>query len=201
VDAVDIVPEMIEMTRSLAVESKVDERVACHVSDATPLHFDDEQFDVVLAVGLTNWLATIEPAIREITRVLKPGGHVIVTDTNPWSLQFLLDPVRNPLVAPLKEAVRRLLTVFRICPPKYCYSRSNKEVVSAMECAGLHRDKLRNFGFGPFTLFGWELFSARTGWAIHSYLQKRADRNWPVFRSTCLVYIALATKPLKSGHA
>src|SRR5438105_5243035 len=48
------------------------------VSDAEDLDFDSESFDLVYSHGVLHHTPDIEAAVREIHRVLKPGGQAIV---------------------------------------------------------------------------------------------------------------------------
>ena len=49
-----------------------------HVADAENLDFADESFDLVYSHGVLHHTPDIESAVREIHRVLKPGGRAIV---------------------------------------------------------------------------------------------------------------------------
>jgi len=48
------------------------------VADAEKLHFPDESFDVVYSHGVLHHTPDINAAVREIHRVLRPGGRAIV---------------------------------------------------------------------------------------------------------------------------
>ena len=49
-----------------------------HVADAEQLDFADESFDLVYSHGVLHHTPDIEAAVREIHRVLRPGGRAIV---------------------------------------------------------------------------------------------------------------------------
>lgn len=79
--ATDFSPEMIEAAQAVVEQLGVAERVTCEVADATALPYPDGAFDA--AVFAFNGLFMIpgegrrEIALREIARVLKPGGIFI----------------------------------------------------------------------------------------------------------------------------
>jgi ubiquinone/menaquinone biosynthesis methyltransferase len=80
VTGLDITERMVE----LACRRNVSEgqQVRFLVGDMTALPFGDEQFDVVTTgYGIRN-VPEIEPAIREINRVLRPGGVLLSLDFN-----------------------------------------------------------------------------------------------------------------------
>lgn len=62
------------------------------VADVNQLPFDNERFDGVLAIELFEYLTTPERAIKEIRRVLKPGGRLILTA--PLMYRFHRDYLR-----------------------------------------------------------------------------------------------------------
>lgn len=53
--------------------------------DAVDLPFDDASFDVVLAVTVLCFVTDAERAVREMARVLKRGGRLVLADLGPWS--------------------------------------------------------------------------------------------------------------------
>ena len=79
------------------------------VGDIEELPFADGTFDVALAMGVLEYVDVV-PALREIARVVRPGGLVIATMLNPRSPYRLVEwglywPARRVLGG-LEEALR-----------------------------------------------------------------------------------------------
>jgi demethylmenaquinone methyltransferase / 2-methoxy-6-polyprenyl-1,4-benzoquinol methylase len=71
--AADFSPEMLGVAQRKGVRETV-------LADALSLHFPDESFDcVTVAFGLRN-MADWSLALREMSRVLRSGGHLLVLD-------------------------------------------------------------------------------------------------------------------------
>jgi ubiquinone/menaquinone biosynthesis C-methylase UbiE len=168
--------------------------------DAHHLTFAEATFQLVLALGVLQWLHTPDQAIRELGRVVKPGGYVLVTAHNRWRLVDLLDPWLCPPLDPIKGAAGAALRWLglRRAPP---HLEPVAQVVSAAELgrwlrtAGLKAVKSVTLGFGPFTFFGHGLFTDATGVKLHGRLQRCADRNVPLVRSVGAQHLILAQKP------
>ena len=75
--AIDISPKSIEHLISMAKEENLEHRLQASVMDAHDLTLEDNRFDIVLGNGILHHLPQLEVALREINRVLKPGGHAI----------------------------------------------------------------------------------------------------------------------------
>ncbi len=72
-----------EATWQNVLAEGVEDRVELHDGDARKLSFTDNFFDVVLSSWALHNIydpAGREKAIREIVRVLKPGGHLVIVD-------------------------------------------------------------------------------------------------------------------------
>lgn len=91
--AADFSPEMLAVARSKGVRETV-------LADALALPFDDCAFDAVtVAFGLRN-MKDWGGALREMARVLRPGGHLLVLDFSmpaPAIRPFYLFYLRNVL--------------------------------------------------------------------------------------------------------
>ena len=56
----------------------------------TDLPFGDAEFDLAYSFKVLAHVEQIERALGEMTRVVRPGGHVIAEFYNPWSLRGLI---------------------------------------------------------------------------------------------------------------
>jgi 2-polyprenyl-3-methyl-5-hydroxy-6-metoxy-1,4-benzoquinol methylase len=55
------------------------------------LRFADASFDAVLAIEVVEHILDVEQAFRELSRVIKPGGHLVITTTDfNWLKQVLV---------------------------------------------------------------------------------------------------------------
>src|SRR5262249_48040128 len=79
VDALDSTMTMLQMTRNDAAHHGVQEQIRMHSADVHALPFQAHTFDLVIAIGVIPWLHSERLALREMQRVLKPGGFLLVT--------------------------------------------------------------------------------------------------------------------------
>ncbi len=75
----DLSPGMLEKARARGLD--------VILGSATALPFADQSFDVVCSFKVLAHISEIELALRELTRVVRPGGHVIAEFYNPNSLR------------------------------------------------------------------------------------------------------------------
>jgi ubiquinone/menaquinone biosynthesis C-methylase UbiE len=199
VQAIDASEAMVQQARQNTVLAGTTDQLKVEVGDVYALAFEDDSFDLVLAIGVFPWLAQAELAIREMVRVTRPGGDVILTASNWIGLPGMIDPRLNPALAPLRQRVRAVLARvgFRIgLPeqlPKMVYHR-RRFIDEALMGTGLIKMRDRTLGFGPFTFFCRPVLPNRLGLALHHRLQHLADRNVPVVRSLGMSYHVLARK-------
>lgn len=196
VDAIDSTEVMLEQARQHAEASGV--TLSLNIGDATALSFDENSFDLIVALGVIPWLEHPELALQEMARVTKPGGHVVFSADNRVRLNALLDPLLNPLLAPLKRGVKLVLDRARLrrlsSKDIGATLHSRRFINDAVKRGGLRVSKSKTLGFGPFTLFRRTIIPESPGTRLHARLQSLADRNVFIFRATGAHYLVLAEK-------
>lgn len=127
-------------------------------ADARKLPFDDASFDAVLALDLLVHLPDLDAGVRELARVVRPGGRVIFDTTNavPWWV------LAYPGYVDWRP--RRLLRTLRgggVLPewaPTVRHQRAD-EVRAAIAAAGLGLEDREDLG--PAWTPKWQLWIAR----------------------------------------
>jgi 2-polyprenyl-3-methyl-5-hydroxy-6-metoxy-1,4-benzoquinol methylase len=198
VTAIDRVPAMVDATRRDAAEAGVADNLTAALGDVHSLEFNDECFAFVLALGVLPWLHSPASALAEISRVLQPGGYVLASADNCWALTGLFEPHENPLLHPLREAVKRTLEEHG---RRHVAARRNRPVSKRrlhglINSVGLEAVTSTTFGFGPFTAFRWRLLPDRLGARLYDRLQASADRGAAGVRSAGAQHLFLARKPV-----
>ncbi|CAG0962906.1 Demethylmenaquinone methyltransferase [Burkholderiales bacterium] len=80
-------------------------KVACETANACHLPCKDADFDVVVSTQVYEYVPAVDQALRELWRVLRPGGRAVVLDTDWDSLVWhSSDPAVNARVLKAFEA-------------------------------------------------------------------------------------------------
>jgi ubiquinone/menaquinone biosynthesis C-methylase UbiE len=196
VTAMDRVPAMLDSTRRHAVDAGVSDRLATVLGDVHSLEFNDECFALVLALGVLPWLHSPSSALEEMRRVLQPGGYVLASADNRGALTGLFEPLENPLLHPVKEAMKRALEERGRRRRAAGRNRplSQGQLHRVITSVGLEVVGWTTFGFGPFTTFRRRLLPDRLGATLYHRLQASADRGAPGLRSAGAQHLFLARK-------
>jgi len=195
VSAIDSLQEMVDRTSAMAHAAGVGSRVFAQAGHINNVPFADAKFDLVVVIGVTEWLISMTQPLREISRVLKRGGHLIISADNNWPLHQIVDPVFNPALKPLKRRIGQALRSIglRTRQPRfqaYSLGRFDEELANA----GFNKIAGQTLGFGPFTFCTRRVLNEDVGWKLHLRLQQLADKGVPPLRSAGLVYLVLAQK-------
>lgn len=100
VEGVTISGRQVERASRAAVEAALADRVTFRLADVTELPQSDGAFDAVWSLESLHHVVDRSRALREIVRVLRPGGRVVIADF------ALAGPVRDPDDAATIEAFR-----------------------------------------------------------------------------------------------
>lgn len=98
VTGVDITPGLLELGRQIAEQLGVS-GVDWRVGDILSLPFEDETFSHVISARVLQYIVEPPKAVRELVRVLRPGGRMILVvpnKLNPFYALFYHTKVHSP---------------------------------------------------------------------------------------------------------
>jgi ubiquinone/menaquinone biosynthesis C-methylase UbiE len=129
------------------------------VGDIEHIPFPDNTFDVVVSLGVIEYLESDEQALREIRRVLRPGGTAIIAIANGRS------PLRR-----LDGAVLNLLAVVRPAYHLVKYGFRGRPASSLeTDAGGVHRSLYRRFYRSTWLRLLHGLNFEPEEWVCHSW--------------------------------
>ena len=113
ITGLDISPGMLEVGKQKVQEKQLGKQIDMIIGDSEEIPFEDNTFDAVtVAFGVRNF-EELEAGLKEIQRVLKPGGIFVVLETSVPSKSFIRTGYRLycknylPLVARLMSRDER----------------------------------------------------------------------------------------------
>src|SRR5262247_4126628 len=77
---IDLSPEMLEKARERVVAERLRNVTGLYEMDAGDLKFDDATFDTVVAMYVMTVVPDPEKVMRELSRVCRPGGEVLIVN-------------------------------------------------------------------------------------------------------------------------
>jgi ubiquinone/menaquinone biosynthesis C-methylase UbiE len=160
--------------------------------DIQSLPLGDERFDCAVCLGVISYVEEYDNIVREIHRVLKPGGTAIITYRSEKNL-MVSDPV-GPFRYLAKKLRKRFAAgrAFRIGD-----HMSFSEVRRVVQGSGLQLIGFKGIGFGPLRFNHRKLFDERISIRIHRTLTDWLDRlgfELP-FRVGTDVHVLIVRKP------
>ncbi|MEW6567165.1 MAG: ubiquinone/menaquinone biosynthesis methyltransferase [Chloroflexota bacterium] len=134
--AVDFTAEMMRLGRSRPAGTQV----RWVIADAQHLPFAPETFDAVVSGFLLRNLESLEPALAEQHRVLRPGGRLSALDTTPPAgpLRRLLRLYLQRIVPALGRLVTGEAQAYNYLATSTEQFLSARELSARLEQAGLH---------------------------------------------------------------
>jgi 2-polyprenyl-3-methyl-5-hydroxy-6-metoxy-1,4-benzoquinol methylase len=193
---VDISPAMIRLAKATAHPRNV----RYCVMDATRAAVEPSRFDAVISLGMFEYMADPSPFLREILRILKPGGLLLFTSHNrvPFPIRAWLFTESR-----LRSAIDRVLGKRRGRARDEWFQtveHQSNEIFSVLKTLGFVGTDYRGFHF-PVSV---ELFSisaripvktlANTGKSVAVTIDRALGR-WHATRFLCPVSMFTAHKP------
>ena len=147
----DINEAMLNVGRQRLEDQGIANNIRYAIANAEHLPFDDSEFDAVtIAFGLRN-VTDKNAALREMFRVLRPGGKALILEfsaVQPEPLKAIYDawsfsalPMIGKVIANDEESYRYLAESIRKHPPQ-------EELAQMMKDAGFDQVRFRNLTGG-----------------------------------------------------
>lgn len=98
--AIDYSPDMVDETIRQNAASVAEERLNVKIGDAGELLFEDESFSKIFCFNAFFYFPDSAKVLREMARVLKPGGRLAIFTASPESsywTHWLFGPVASAL--------------------------------------------------------------------------------------------------------
>ena len=132
VSGCDLDPRMVAQARTGAIRDEI--RVDLSVARSQALPFPDNTFDVVTCITVLAFVPDADNAVREMARVLRPGGRLVIGDLGKWSLWAARRRIRGWFGAKMWRSAR---------------FRTAKELATMMAGAGLIVGSIKGAIFFP----------------------------------------------------
>jgi ubiquinone/menaquinone biosynthesis C-methylase UbiE len=90
VTAVDFSRSALSLAMENIRSKGMTDRITLTRQDLTALSFPSATFDYILCWGVLMHIHDVRGAILELSRVLKPGGYLVISENNAYSVQSML---------------------------------------------------------------------------------------------------------------
>ncbi len=197
--AIDVSENMVDLARKNCAKLGLADNGTFEIGNVDGIDHADNSFDLVVAMGLIEYLDWDRWAVQEMHRVLKPGGHLIVTVPTKFRFHHFFSP--KDLLPIIKQVLNRVFklkgnakhlangefkrTLYRSTTVKTMLTRLDFSI-----------EKDVSHGYGPFFPLG------KSGWLtlkIDEGLNFLAERKMIPFVSTMgCNYIVLGKKRIQS---
>lgn len=156
VTGADLSQGMIDIGRQKVERHGLQERVTLEVADALALPFPDGSFDVItIAFGVRNF-EHLEDGYREMQRVLRPGGLLVVLELTPPA-SAVVKPFYNLYTRGIIPAIGRMVSrdsrAYTYLPQSIAAVPARDRMTAIMTHAGLKNAAWQNLTLGVATIY------------------------------------------------
>lgn len=165
---VDYAEDMLDNARTRLRAMGLDD-TRLYQGDCRQTGYPRATFDVVVCLGVISYIDDYADVLREIHRLLRPGGTMIVSYRN------VFNPLASDPVALMKYLARKLLRRGdSVATEKFRIGRflDFRTVHANIERTGFEFVEFAGIGFGPFAIAGRRLFSERQSIRLSRWLAK-----------------------------
>ena len=153
---IDISEEMLEHGRAKIRERGLEDRITLRKGDAEKLPFSDCQFEaVVVAFGVRNF-EHLEAGLREIMRVLTPGGRLVVLEfSHPhvFPIKHLYKFYSHVVLPAVGRVVSKNASAYHYLPASVDVFPSGEQFLSRLRDVGFVDPELIPLTFGIASLY------------------------------------------------
>ncbi len=180
----DISNEMLLISSSkLSNLSHEDKKLVC--ADCYNVPLPAKYFDLIICIGVLEYLDKETSALTEIKRLLKPDGNVIITVPNFFKLRNLVNPYyyliriwtylfgKKSARTHQNDEYNKNVTIDfgKSTVSRYSLTKINKIVSNS----GFRITEVRSYCFGPFSFWKKSLFSLEKSIRISNFFESLLD--------------------------
>jgi ubiquinone/menaquinone biosynthesis C-methylase UbiE len=131
------VDQSAAMLNKLKLKFPSSDQIDCRVGEAKKLPIEDNSVDYVFANMYLHHVENPLKAIKEMKRILKPGGKLVITDVDEHEFEFLKTEQHDRWMGFDREDIKRwfieagLKNVFVDCVGEKCCTKSSSSGESA----------------------------------------------------------------------
>ena len=182
----DISPGMVQEASDL-MKKHDPGKYSVRLGNVEKIEFPENSYDMALCIGVLQYLDVDEAAMKELARVTRPNGYIIVSIPNIAKTTALLDPhyyifrgvpylinrifkTKKEVAGSASEDISKNRT-FR--NRRYSYG----EIYRLGKRFGFQVCDVRPIGYGPLTMFRKEVFSRPFSLRIAERIENLASRR------------------------
>jgi demethylmenaquinone methyltransferase/2-methoxy-6-polyprenyl-1,4-benzoquinol methylase len=147
---------MLDVGRAKLTQRKLDSRIELRTGDSENLPFEDNIFDaVIVAFGVRNF-ENLEAGLKEMHRVLKPGGTVVILEFSKPS-KFPMKQLYNAYFTAILPTIGRLISrddaAYRYLPESVQAFPDGNDFLNVLSATGFKNPKCDPLTFGISSLY------------------------------------------------